>query len=459
MSRGEKIAFVLAAVALAVACFVGALVGIGNQRRDAALGRIERPRPARAQSSNSQAGNAAARSNAAAVESVVPAKSFGEVFDQVRLLEDRADWSEAFKLLYDSGTVWRELSEEQKATLRALITSLDGLIAEIRATAAQGGPIRELDLSKGYALELPHLALTRELARLLRMDALIAADTGDLDRVIDDLVAMTQLSAALNGEPLTISHLVRVAISGMTFEAFGETLPATGLSPEQSGRLLGLLAADESRDAFPLIYGSEADAAALAFQDAQPFWGDADRTDRFLLRLYTSPLGRPLASFDEAYLMEFLAELQSLARMPYYEARPRIEALQQQTADISRLRVFSSVILPRLVDTLQAQARHEATLNLMQLGLIIEFYRAETETCPDDLGAIGNRVPGGLPLDPFSGQPYMYRRAGDGFVLYSVGVNGIDDGGRYDYGDGDITWRGHEEPQRPAEKSLHVAKA
>lgn len=37
-----------------------------------------------------------------------------------------------------------------------------------------------------------------------------------------------------------------------------------------------------------------------------------------------------------------------------------------------------------------------------------------------------------LPIDPYSGQPLIYRGSGTTFQLYSVGENGQDDGGRSD---------------------------
>jgi hypothetical protein len=35
-----------------------------------------------------------------------------------------------------------------------------------------------------------------------------------------------------------------------------------------------------------------------------------------------------------------------------------------------------------------------------------------------------------VPRDLFSGKPLIYRPAGNGYLLYSVGVNGKDEGGR-----------------------------
>ncbi len=42
-------------------------------------------------------------------------------------------------------------------------------------------------------------------------------------------------------------------------------------------------------------------------------------------------------------------------------------------------------------------------------------------------------VPGILtevPIDPFTGKPLVYRREGEGFIVYSLGSNQKDDGGR-----------------------------
>lgn len=56
----------------------------------------------------------------------------------------------------------------------------------------------------------------------------------------------------------------------------------------------------------------------------------------------------------------------------------------------------------------------------------IEICRAKLET---------GRYPAALPksakkfLDPMTGKPFLYRRRADGFVIYAVGLNGVDDGG------------------------------
>ena len=51
--------------------------------------------------------------------------------------------------------------------------------------------------------------------------------------------------------------------------------------------------------------------------------------------------------------------------------------------------------------------------------------------CPETLDALAPRFIAALPPDVVGGQSLKYRRTDDGrFVLYSVGRNGTDDGGK-----------------------------
>jgi hypothetical protein len=58
--------------------------------------------------------------------------------------------------------------------------------------------------------------------------------------------------------------------------------------------------------------------------------------------------------------------------------------------------------------------------------------KALNETPPSirDCPKVRQRVELRLPLDPVDGQPLRYRRNSDGtYLLYSIGENGVDDGG------------------------------
>ena len=75
---------------------------------------------------------------------------------------------------------------------------------------------------------------------------------------------------------------------------------------------------------------------------------------------------------------------------------------------------------------------YETDISLTRLVFLLEAYARENDgNYPETLEALG----GELPLDPFSGKPFRYvvkpsEDGKPGFLLYSVGRNGIDEDGR-----------------------------
>jgi len=67
----------------------------------------------------------------------------------------------------------------------------------------------------------------------------------------------------------------------------------------------------------------------------------------------------------------------------------------------------------------------KARLQLAYTGFLLEGYRKTHGQYPASLSELGNDP---YLTDPFSGKPFLYRREGNSFVLYSVGPNGKDDG-------------------------------
>jgi hypothetical protein len=75
----------------------------------------------------------------------------------------------------------------------------------------------------------------------------------------------------------------------------------------------------------------------------------------------------------------------------------------------------------------------EANESLTRLLFALELYRREHGgTYPESLDELRNGYIDELPLDPFSQQSFLYVLDDDrrGYLIYSVGSNGIDENGR-----------------------------
>lgn len=71
----------------------------------------------------------------------------------------------------------------------------------------------------------------------------------------------------------------------------------------------------------------------------------------------------------------------------------------------------------------------DARLDLLRIAVALAERKAERGSYPDALDELVGERLGEVPLDPFSGRPLVYRREGEGYLLYSIGANGRDDGG------------------------------
>ena len=76
--------------------------------------------------------------------------------------------------------------------------------------------------------------------------------------------------------------------------------------------------------------------------------------------------------------------------------------------------------------------------------LALEQYRAETGQYPDSLENLTPIILEDIPSDPFSVDGFVYRKGSDeplgkGYVLYSIGVDGVDNNGATDSSEPKLT--------------------
>jgi hypothetical protein len=85
-------------------------------------------------------------------------------------------------------------------------------------------------------------------------------------------------------------------------------------------------------------------------------------------------------------------------------------------------------------DTRRASAEHHdlaaARLRLLIVELALRAYRCDEGKEPGSLTQLVTKYLQHLPMDPFSGNPLVYRAAGTNWVLYSLGPDRVDDGGK-----------------------------
>ncbi|MEP0845580.1 MAG: hypothetical protein HRF50_02035 [Phycisphaerae bacterium] len=128
---------------------------------------------------------------------------------------------------------------------------------------------------------------------------------------------------------------------------------------------------------------------------------------------------------------ELYDRMTEAVQRPFPEAVRQLREVERELADpasVTRNPLLASLgpsLSRYTLATTRAEATRRATMAVTQLSA----HRQQNGAYPDSLNALGERE---FTLDPFTGEPFAYRRDGEAFSLYSRGANGTDEGGVHD---------------------------
>jgi hypothetical protein len=207
----------------------------------------------------------------------------------------------------------------------------------------------------------------RKTARAFVAEGVWHETNGDSDRAIDGYVDAIRLGRIHARDKLVVDYLVGHAIEGIGLQALIEGRHK--LNRSQCERLLQIAARNTAA-----VSGLE------AAYDREYVWA--------------------------LHVTGWFGRLQSILTM--------------QTGDFCEFK-------PSLTDL---ETERRAAYGMLMVDAALRAYRYDHGQLPQRLEELTLDYFDAMPLDPFSGQPFEFRRnSADEFTLYSVGVNRVDDGG------------------------------
>lgn len=174
-------------------------------------------------------------------------KAFNAHVEPLAGLESKLPWEKGGATLPPGG---QALPEATRLAIQEYVRQNSSSIALLREAVTHPHCHYPIDLRKGPACELEHLAKIRRAARLLADQAVLLADTGSSDGSVESLVGVFTLANSLENEPLLISHLVRFACAQIGIDALTWVVHRTPLNSGQSAKLSGALDSFSNEGAF-----------------------------------------------------------------------------------------------------------------------------------------------------------------------------------------------------------------
>ncbi|TVQ33068.1 MAG: hypothetical protein EA376_03160 [Phycisphaeraceae bacterium] len=322
---------------------------------------------------------------------------------------------------------------------------------------------------------LPHLASVRRIGQLLGNDARLAHERGDADLAVRSLRAIFGIANQVREHPLLISDLVSISIHAYALNIVSELLHK---APErfEAGQLIEL--SHEIAGAIPDGFSVRLDGERVTFHDVvqRAYTDDGDgggRMTRQGLHAMASLQGGESAAETggiEDIIGPFATALMS--RRAAVEEFERVMALLERvvtrplweveaSAEWRRLNEWkqeeglqSLTSLPRLLLPAIDRAGVQGNFLLQMrdgvfVAIALELHQRRHGAWPESLEALTPGLLPRVPPDRFDGAPIRYRLRDGEPVVYSVGANMKDNGGRVHFDqDGNPTnrftmaWRG-----------------
>jgi hypothetical protein len=309
---------------------------------------------------------------------------------------------------------------------------------------------------------IPMLGQFRLVSKALVIHANLAVGEGRQEDAPADLLAAHRLGCLLGQDPLLIGKLVAASLVSSADKAIADSAAAGAFSPARARKLAeDLISAGPMPDMASAIDNCE----RFIILDFIVQATGVDKGDLFEFLTTTLASGQtaklkgnffrqaflknwPKADYDTILrrVNQHYDDLVKAMGQPSFGQRAKaIEDIGQQLSQLED-RVATqpastsptqwtgdfilSILLTRIshsqISTDLAMVQRD--LAVVALGLCA--YKADNGKYPDSLDVLAPKYLTKVPEDFCSGKPFIYKKTADGYILYSVGENMTDDGGK-----------------------------
>lgn len=302
----------------------------------------------------------------------------------------------------------------------------------------------------------PHLDYLRFMALVLSFDAKLAAERGEPGRVEADITSIVGLSRQLrNSDGLLVTQFVALGVERQALSGLRSTLfhhPGL-LTDEQlihlahafSGPRVAadLIALNAERESF-------ADVVQRSYTDDGHGDGHATLAGlRYLARLTASEHNKApinpdafsavwVFSASRADVMTRYNRMmdqtdanfrQSMRQTDWKDVKSQIDAWKWPPINMIRFGILNN-FAPDMEGGQAVCERYLGDRDGVEVGIALELYRRRHDHYPDSLSQVTPELLPEIPVDRITGDPVKYRLIDGKPVVYSVGADRIDDGGR-----------------------------
>jgi hypothetical protein len=372
------------------------------------------------------------------------------IWGQLQLAMKRRWSKKEFPILAD----WLEANEKPLA-----------LLLETSKRPRRYDPLICGEPDVAIGVPLPAADQYRDVVRALAARAMLRMDEGNVDEGWNDLLACHRLARLVGQGPTLVEALVAVATNAVADNADQGMLQSHNLKAEQLTKMRNDL---DQLPPMPKMVDKIDPSERFTFLDAVAFTareglssfpavtGDGNVKQKGVVPSLVDSVGS-VVDWDVVLRMgnswyDRLAD--AYRKPPRAERKAALEKLDEEIRKVAAAardwkslaasvlglgrqavservgQVFVALFLPALSTCANAEDRGMMQFELTKLAFALAAYRADNGSYPEKLADLMPKYVAEVPKDIFADAELHYAREADGYLLYSVGVNGKDDGAK-----------------------------
>jgi len=298
-----------------------------------------------------------------------------------------------------------------------------------------------VDATFALNILLPHLSKLKKMAILAEMETALDAEEGRAEQWLEPVELQLKLAGTLDDEPILLSHLVRNSIVRIAAKSAERSLNRISPGDEACRRLQAAFTRAGGTNLLPLALAGERAMAIPYFRMSWKEMRSASQSDGtssqpqepqrysgkpcfplWLTGFLERDLSFYLQSMEKGISLAALAPPESLAMSNYMNS---VGAVAEK-----RFYFDSGMLVMGLSKVTVQEATLQANTRLAATAFAVERFRLAKGRLPNSLAELAPQFLDAIPTDPFDGQSLRYRLLARGYIIYSVGADGQDDGGR-----------------------------
>lgn len=324
-----------------------------------------------------------------------------------------------------------------------LLQSLRSSLAELEPARAEAHKL--IGMTRGryplvWAKDVSATQINSQPARtasnLLHYEAALASQEGNADQAVALVRGLVGAARSVGDEPLLISALIRLACDAEAVDALERALAQGEPANPQLEMMQALLEKEAVEPFFTnAMRGERAGLHKMVLSLRQGdvglsqfggFTGKPGIAEKLM-----DFSGPTLARRSHATMLRLMNEYVRVSQMPLEQQAPMLANLNREVMKAKvEYDVVTAMLMPAIGKVAQSQRRGVGNLRCASVGMALERYRRDDGRWPDTLDALVPRYLAAVPTDPYDGKPLRYQRRPDGVVVYWVGEDGTDDGGK-----------------------------